>query len=305
LDRSSVTVVIPTLNEREAIGKVLDEVMSCGYTNILVVDGGSTDGTVEIVRSKGVKLVFQEGKGKADAIATALRYVETPYVVIMDGDYTYPAKHIDDLVKALIERRCDEVIGARLYGEGHRPIFRFGNRVLTTWFNLLFGTKLRDVLSGMYALKIDAVKDMLFEMKGFSVESEIAAHIASMGGKICEVAIEYRKRLGKKKLGIKHGILIALDMLRLAYRYNPATLFLAASLLALLVGGAILVHVAIDYLLHGIKHHVRALIGLGIASAGFVGAMLSLFAVFVKRMELRLYRRIRELEENLKRFIAS
>ncbi|RLE47404.1 MAG: glycosyl transferase, partial [Candidatus Methanomethylicota archaeon] len=67
---SDVTVVIPTLNEAEAIGRVIDEVLSVGVPreNILVVDGGSTDGTVDIARSKGVKVVKQRGKGKANAL---------------------------------------------------------------------------------------------------------------------------------------------------------------------------------------------------------------------------------------------
>ncbi len=177
----SVTIVIPTLNEREAIGLVIDEFRSLGYRNIIVVDGGSTDGTVEIAKSKGVRVLQQEGKGKAAAIATAIRHVETPYILVVDGDYTYPARFLRDMLRAMEREQCDEVIGARLYGEGHTPVFRFGNYVLTKLFNFLFGTRLRDVLSGMYLVRVDAIKDMLFEMKGFSVESEIAAHIASMG----------------------------------------------------------------------------------------------------------------------------
>ncbi len=297
--RDLVTVVIPTLNEREAIGAVIDEVRSCGYTRIVVVDGGSTDGTIEIAKEKGVTVIMQEGRGKADAIATALKHVETPFMLVMDGDYTYPAKYIDELLAKAIDDRCDEVIGARLYGEGHSPIFRFGNIVLTKLFNFLFGTKLRDVLSGMYLVRVDAVRDMLFEMKGFSIESEIAAHIASTGGKICEVPIEYRKRLGKKKLGIRHGIKIALDMVRLAYRYNPVSLMLIPSLLISLVGLALLGYVAYYYLVYGVKYYVKALIGLILFALGAAGTFISLLSIYLKRMEIRIYRRIREIDKRL------
>ena len=68
---SEVTVVIPTLNEAEAIGKVIDELKQYGIVNIIVVDGHSTDGTPKIAKEKGVKVIFQEGKGKALAIKTA------------------------------------------------------------------------------------------------------------------------------------------------------------------------------------------------------------------------------------------
>jgi dolichol-phosphate mannosyltransferase len=63
IGKGDLTVLIPTLNEAGAIGQLIDELKSRDY-NILVVDGRSTDGTVEIVRSKGIKLIFQEGKGK-------------------------------------------------------------------------------------------------------------------------------------------------------------------------------------------------------------------------------------------------
>jgi len=81
VSKDMVTVVIPTLNEEEAIGVVLDEVMAEGYRNILVVDGYSKDRTVEIAKSKGVRVVYQDGVGKAGAIATAIKIVSTPYML--------------------------------------------------------------------------------------------------------------------------------------------------------------------------------------------------------------------------------
>lgn len=195
-----VTVVIPTLNEAEAIGLVLDELLDLGVRNIIVVDGHSKDGTVEIVREKGIRLVFQRGKGKADAVLEGLRLAETEFVLFMDGDYTYPAEHVFDLY-ALAREGADEVIGRRVYGQSSSSfLFRLGNRLLTSMFNLLFGTRLSDVLSGMYVIRKRAVEDMLFKTRGFSIESEIAAHIASTGGRIEEVPIKYRRRISKKKL---------------------------------------------------------------------------------------------------------
>ncbi len=88
-----VTVIIPTLNEVEGIGLVLNELIGVGVSRdrVLVVDGGSTDGTVRVAEERGVRVIRQLGRGgKADAIKTALRYVETPYMLVMDGDYTYP-----------------------------------------------------------------------------------------------------------------------------------------------------------------------------------------------------------------------
>ncbi|MCX8205592.1 MAG: glycosyltransferase family 2 protein, partial [Candidatus Nezhaarchaeota archaeon] len=140
--KDSVTVIVPTLNEKEAIGDVLDELRREGYRNVLVVDGYSKDGTAEIARSKGVEVLYQEGKGKADAVRTGIKYVKTPYVVVMDGDYSYDPRDIEKLL--VVADAYDEVIGVRSR-ENISMLHRFGNWVITNVFNLLFETNLGDV----------------------------------------------------------------------------------------------------------------------------------------------------------------
>jgi len=184
---NELTVVIPTYNEEEAIGAVIDELVEVGVPRdrILVVDGYSTDRTREVASSRGVKVILQEGRGKAGALRTAFKYVSTEYCLVMDGDYTYPAKHVHDLLRAASGKGLDEVIGARVYSKGSQsPIYRFGNRVLTKIFNVVFGTSLTDVLTGMYIVRRNALADALFLSRGFSIEAEIAAHIASTTGRV-------------------------------------------------------------------------------------------------------------------------
>ncbi|MEM0041604.1 MAG: glycosyltransferase family 2 protein, partial [Candidatus Korarchaeum sp.] len=108
ISKEQVTVVLPTLNEESAIGRVIDELLQEGYNNILVVDGYSTDKTVEIARGKGVKVIFQKGRGKAGAIRTAIEVVNTPYILFMDADYTYDPRDIGRLLRYA---GYDEVIG--------------------------------------------------------------------------------------------------------------------------------------------------------------------------------------------------
>ncbi len=289
---SEVTIIIPTLNEAKAIGKVIDELKQHGITNIMVVDGHSTDGTPEIAKQKGAKVIFQEGKGKAAAIKTALKHVKTPYILIMDGDYTYPAKHVKQLYEKIREG-YDEVIGARRWTKRTQNlVFRFGNKMLTTLFNLLLGTKLSDVLSGMYIIRKNTISDALFETKGFSVETEIAAHIASTTTKVTEIPIEYRKRLGRKKLGVKHGFLIAKDMIRLAWRYNPVFTIFAAGALLLIPGLLLGTWVAYHYFFTGIKYYVKGLVAIMLTIAGFQSLLIAILALYLKRMEYRLNRRI-------------
>lgn len=295
LNRDLLTVVIPVLNEEKAIGKVIDEVKHYGYNNILVVDGGSTDRTVKIAKSKKVEVIKQEGKGKAKAVVTALKHVKTPYILIMDGDYTYPAKHIDDLYRKLL-KGYDEVIGARKYNKGSQNlIHRLGNKLLTSFFNLLFGTKLSDMLSGMYILRKDKLSDALFETEGFSIESEIVAHIASTTQKIAEIPVEYRRRIGKKKLGIVHGFKIAKDMLRLAWRYNPTFTIFAAGALLMIPGLVLGAWVGYHYFFTGIKYYVKGLVAIMLTLTGFQSLLIAILALYLKRMEYRINRKLSDI----------
>lgn len=287
-----LTVVIPTLNEAEAIGKVIDEVLSVGVPkeNILVVDGGSTDGTVEIAKSKGVKVITQEGKGKTDAIRTATKYIKTPLTLIMDGDYTYPADHIPELYEK-IKEGYDLVIGRRQFNPHIQPwIYRIGNKILTKFFNMLFGTNLHDVLSGMYAVKSETLKELMFETKGFGIESEIAAHVVSTTRNAAEAPIKYRERLGKKKLGIKHGLQILREMIRLAWRYNPTFFIFTLGALLLIPGLTLVAYVAYNYFFIGIKYYVKGLIAIILTLTGFQSLLLAILTLYLKRMEYRMLR---------------
>ena len=300
-----VTIVIPTLNEAQAIGKVIQELKELGYKNILVVDGKSTDGTPEIAREMGAKVIFQEGKGKADAIRTAFKHINTEFMLVMDGDYTYPAKHIEQMLEMAINRELDEVIGVREFSENQSMRFKFGNKALTKFFNLLFGTGLKDVLSGMYLVRVDAIRDVAWETKGFSIESEIVAHVASQSGKVGEVPIEYRKRIGEKKLGVKHGFSIAKDIVRLAWHYNPTFfVFLLGSLL--LIPGLILgAWVAYRYFIEGVKHHIKGLIAMTLTTTGLQSLMLAILALYMKRVEYRTNHKLRDVEKVLNKILET
>jgi len=304
LQLNDITIIIPTLNEVEAIGKVLDEVLGVGISKdrIIVVDGGSTDGTREVAKSRDVNVILQEGKGKAKALKTALRYVSTPYLLVMDGDYSYPARYIVDLYEKILDG-YDLVIGARIYEEGSQKlIFKLGNSLLTRIFNLLFGTELTDVLSGMYAIKVDKLKEVGFEMKGFSVESEIVAHVASTGGSICEIPIKYRKRLGKKKLRIIHGLLIAKDMIKLAWRYNPTFFIFSISSLLLILGLLLGGWVAYQYFSTGIKYYMKGLIASMLTLLGLQSLLLAILALYMKRMEWRINRKIENILKEIREY---
>jgi len=220
-------------------------------------------------------------------------HVKKDYILIIDGDYTYPAKYLIDMHKLIKNDEYDEVIGVR-NRKNQNIIYRFGNWFLTKFFDILFGVHLRDVLSGMYLVKRKALEGAIFEMKGFSVESEIAAHISSVGNKIGEVDIEYKERKGRKKLGIRHGLSIAIDMVRLSWRYNPVMVFFLVGSLLMIPGIILGIYTVIDYVYLHIDHFVKAIIALILTATGFQSLMLAVLSTYLRRMEYRIKNYLKE-----------
>jgi len=293
--KDKITVVIPTLNEAEAIGKVIEEVQKNDYTKILVVDGYSTDKTPELADSSGVKVVFQHGVGKAGAVKTAIELVDTPYMVFIDGDYTYDPRDIWRLLNHT--DHYSHVIGARNRKQINR-LHRFGNWIISRTFSALFGVKVTDVCSGMYLLETEQAKKFNVEEHGFIAEIELAAQSAALGT-ITEVPIGFRSRIGKEKLATwRHGLEILYMAFRLARRYNPIFLYSTIAGLLMMPGISLLTWVVLEMIVRQTWHYGWALAGvlaLVVASQAFTLASLS---VLVKHVEKRL---VSEIHESLER----
>jgi len=290
--KDDVTVVIPTLNEAEAISKVIEEVRTEGYRNILVVDGDSTDGTADAAVAMGVDVLLQHGAGKAGAVKTAMERVNTPYTVFIDGDCTYDPKDIGKLLNHI--GRYAHVIGARDW-TGMNHLHRLGNWIISQLFGVLFEVKVTDVCSGMYLLETTKARKYSLEEPGFIVETELAAQSASAGA-LTEVKIDYRPRIGARKLRTwRHGLDIFFAAFRLARRYNPILLYSSLAALSVIPAVSILLWVALRQLIMGIWHSGWALVGamfLFVAALSFVLASIS---IMIRQVEKRLMKEIENL----------
>lgn len=284
-----ITVILPTLNEAQALPKVVEELKAAGYHDIIVVDGGSTDGTVEEAQRLGLRVIGQYGKGKGMALRTALMYVDTPYVAVLDADYTYPPAELNKLVPLL--RHYDIVTGAR---QGKMPApYKLGNRILAWLFRLLFGTDLRDPLTGMYAARTEVLREAATEARGFELEVEILAKALANGARVAEVPIQYRERIGKKKLKPWHGAGIALKAVELAYRLNPALFLTLIGALMLIPAVALGGWVAYRYFYQGVPHYM-----LGLA------ALLMLVIGGISTALLPLHTTIQQLKTSIRRALT-
>jgi dolichol-phosphate mannosyltransferase len=181
----------------------------------LVIDGHSVDRTVEVAKDHGAEIIFQDGKGKGDALAKAIESMDenVKYVVITDADFTYPATYVPEMINILedmpdVGMVCGNRFSKKAEGKAFQSRFSFGNKALAFAHSALNGVDLQDPLTGLRVIRADILRRWVVKSKGFDVEVELNHQVAKQGFKTMEVPIEYRERLGEKKLKMKHGVTI-------------------------------------------------------------------------------------------------
>jgi len=210
----STLVLIAALDEEEGILPTLVELKKhLDGARFLVVDGHSWDRTVHVAKSLGAEVVFQDGKGKGNAIAFGLRHIsgEFKYVVLTDADYTYPAEYVPHMIGILEQNPhvgmvCGNRFNSHIHIGAMRDSFYFGNRIIAFTHNLFNGVTLRDPLTGLRVIRWGILKDWKPKSDGFDIEVELNRHVERRGFSIREIEIDYRERVGEKKLQLKHGI---------------------------------------------------------------------------------------------------
>ncbi len=286
ISKEDVTVVLPTLNEEKAIGKIIDELLSEGYEKILVVDGYSTDRTVEIAKSKGVEVIYQKGKGKAGAIKTAIEHVKTPYMLVMDADYTYDPR---DIEKLLIPG-YDEVIGLRKDRSNIPLLHRIGNKIISSTLSLLIGKRISDPCSGMYLIRMESAKKLEILSEGFDIEAEIVGEMLTQG-RVAEVPISYRKREGENKLrSWRDGLRIILTIFKVAWLYNPLFFLTAIGSILAIPGIVILFWQLYIRYMYGAERWSFgwAWLGLILLVIGLQAFTVATISLMLRRMERRI-----------------
>jgi len=211
-----VLAIVAALNEEEGIGLTIAELQQyLENPRILVVDGKSRDRTVEVAKDLNADVLLQEGSGKGNAIAQAIKQVNVnaDYVVFADADYTYPAEYLPKMIRILEENPhvgmvCGNRFNSHFHLRGMRDMFYFGNRLLAFSHNMLNGIALRDPLTGLRVVRSEVLRDWTPKSKGFDFEVELNHHVERRGYGIMEIPIPYRPRLGEKKLKARHGVTI-------------------------------------------------------------------------------------------------
>jgi glycosyltransferase involved in cell wall biosynthesis len=211
---STIAVIVPVFNEEGTVATVLEALFRVAFpTQVVVVDDGSTDGTVERVKNwivsarksslrEGIEpVVVEHGtkRGKGSAIRTGLRHVAAPIVIIQDGDLEYNPADIPKIIRLIEEEKADVVFGSRYLGENpqgfRQPLLcRFGVRLLNLAVRILYGANLTDEATCYKAVRTDWLRRMALECQRFDFCPEVTAKACRMGARIVEVPISYRPR---------------------------------------------------------------------------------------------------------------
>lgn len=302
-DESTVCVLIPTLNEEATIADVIDGFLSRGYTNILVMDGGSTDDTVDIAAERGVTVRTQSDSGKGQAVVEAMEYIDSDIVLMVDGDGTYRPEDADQLVAPIKRGRADHVIGNRFHdmeSGAMSSLNRFGNRQINRLFAFINQQTFHDILTGYRAFDASAFHDLNLSASGFGIEAEMTSEAVRRGQTIEEVPITYLRRpaASQSKLRpIRDGAVIFSTLYRIARMNNPMFFFGVLGAIAMLAGGLLAGYVGYRWYFVGVNHNVLAIVSSFLIIFGFQLVMFGVLSDMIVRLHREQRNRIRDLRD--------
>jgi glycosyltransferase involved in cell wall biosynthesis len=216
-----VTLVVPAKDEGDAIGATLrslprSTLHAAGYrTEVIVLDGHSKDETVRIARNLGAAVLPDRGRGKGSALREARSAFQGDYVVMLDGDGTYAPDAIPRVLALLASGEADVVMGDRVALDGSMSaVHRVGNALLSLGATVLYGTRVRDLCTGLWGFRTDALRLLPMKSEGFELEAEMFALSARLHLRIRHTPVDYLPRVGASKLAGSDGMRIGWSLVR-------------------------------------------------------------------------------------------
>ena len=205
----NISIVIPTLNEVKNIETVVMGALAFS-DEVIVVDGGSTDGTREIAKNLNVKLVETKQKGKGSALKIGVNIASNEIIVFMDADCSHDPKDIPKLIDPIVSRDIDHVFGSRvtggsdeLSGNIDQCLRLIGSTIITLCINLRFNTSYSDSQNGYRAIKKSVFKSLSLKETKTTIEQEMMIKTLAKGLSLEEIpSHEYARTNGVSKISL-------------------------------------------------------------------------------------------------------
>jgi dolichol-phosphate mannosyltransferase len=304
-DRPDVCVLLPTLNEAETIGAVVDGFRAEGFENVLVVDGDSDDDTRSIAEEHGARVMIQSGRGKGQAVREAISEIDAPYVLMADGDGTYRPSDADAMLEPLFEGRAEHVIGNRFADMEPGAMTRLnavGNRLINQLFGVIHGRDLSDILSGYRAFTRSSFERFRLDADGFGIETELAVECVRQGIDVEVVPVRYESRPGSSETNLspfRDGGRIVLTLYTLAKTNNPIFYFGSVASVSAIVGVGTGLFVGYRYFTAGVSHDILALLAVFLVLLAVQLLMFGVLSDILVSISREQTRRLEELSDQL------
>lgn len=284
-----IAVLIPCYNEAKTIRKVVEDwKKELPEAAIYVYDNNSSDGTDKIAREAGAIVRYERQQGKGNVVRRMFQDIDALCYIMIDGDDTYPAEYGREMVKEVLENRVDMVIGDRLsstyFQENKRPFHNFGNSLVRTCINSMFGADVKDIMTGYRAFSYRFVKTFPVLSKGFEIETEMTIHAVDKSMYVKNTVITYRDRPegSESKLNtFQDGFKVLRTIIRMLRNYRPLRFFGFMSLFMMLLALILFVPVFGEYLATGLVPRIPTLIVSGFL---VIAALISLFSGLILHM---------------------
>ena len=251
-----IAVLIPCYNEELTIEKVVkDFKKELPDADIYVYDNNSKDKTAEIAKNAGAIVKHEYRQGKGNVVRSMFRDIDADIYVMVDGDDTYPAEFVHELIKPIRDGQADMTIGDRLSNgtyqeENKRKFHEFGNNLVKKGINMLFDTKLKDIMTGYRVFNKIFVKNMPVMTPKFEIETEMTLYALDKKYIIKEIPIIYRDRPegSESKLNtVSDGIKVVKTIFNMFKDYKPFQFFGIIALILLVLGLVAGIPVIIEY----------------------------------------------------------
>lgn len=263
-----VAVLIPCYNESKTIRKVISDFKEVlPEAAIYVYDNNSKDHTDEIAREAGAVVRYEYQQGKGNVIRRMFQEIDAECYIMVDGDDTYPADAAPAMVKRVLERQADMVVGDRLsstyFTENKRPFHNFGNSLVRSLINHMFRSDVRDIMTGYRAFSYRFAKSFPLVSKGFEIETEMTIHAVDKNMHIENEIVTYRDRPegSVSKLNtVSDGMKVLKTIFSLLVDYRPFQFFGIISLVLAALAVILFVPVMAAYVHTGLVRRFPTLI---------------------------------------------